>query len=206
MSKHDPISNPDEVPIETTRRVRDTCLCLHVQRAARAIARRYDEALRPLPLTSGQFSLMMSLNRPAPPAIGDVASVLAMDRTTVTANLKPLEKRGLVTISADRGDRRNRRPALTADGRRLLAAAMPLWEQAQAETEHLIKGLQSNLPTGAEAEAGGGDHGNGDHGNGDHGNGGHGNNGPANSDHGNSRSRGEGSEADRLRADLRALS
>jgi hypothetical protein len=55
---------------------------LHVQRAARALARRFDDALRPLGLTNGQFSLMMSLNRPQPPGMGDVASLLAMDRTT----------------------------------------------------------------------------------------------------------------------------
>ena len=64
------------VPFETTLRVRDCCLCLHVQRAARALARRFDEALRPLELTNGQFSLMMSLNRPEPPGMGPVASLL----------------------------------------------------------------------------------------------------------------------------------
>ena len=47
--------------------VRDACLCLHVQRAARALARRFDEVFRPLDLTNGQFSLLMSLNRPEPP-------------------------------------------------------------------------------------------------------------------------------------------
>src|SRR5690242_9117663 len=78
--------------------VRDCCLCLHVQPAARALARRFDEALRPVDLTNGQFSLLMSLNRPAPPAMADVASLLAMDRTTLTAALKPLERRELVTV------------------------------------------------------------------------------------------------------------
>ena len=90
------MSNRDRLPIAVTHQVRDTCLCLHLQRAARAVARRFDEALRPLGLTSGQFSLLMSLNRPEPPTIGRVAGVLAMDRTTLTANLKPLERRGLV--------------------------------------------------------------------------------------------------------------
>ena len=79
------MSNPNALSFETTIRVRDTCLCLHLQRAARAVARRFDEALRPLGLTSGQFSLLMALNRPEPPAIGRVAAVLAMDRTTLTA-------------------------------------------------------------------------------------------------------------------------
>src|SRR5437660_11372104 len=95
MSNPDP-PNFDALPFEVTITVRDTCLCLHLQRAARAIARRFDEALRPLGLTNGQFSLLMSLNRPEPPTIGAVAALLAMDRTTLTAALKPLERRGLV--------------------------------------------------------------------------------------------------------------
>ena len=92
MSKHEETS----VAYEVTIKVRDTCLCLHVQRAARAVARRFDIALRPLGLTNGQFSLLMSLNRPKPPGMASVAALLAMDRTTLTANLKPLERRGLV--------------------------------------------------------------------------------------------------------------
>jgi len=71
--------------------VRDTCLCLHLQRAARAVARRFDEALRPLGLTSGQFSLLMSLNRPEPPttSVRDVDH----DRDEVTP-LQQLERGG----------------------------------------------------------------------------------------------------------------
>jgi hypothetical protein len=76
------------LPCARTLEVRDACLCLHVQRAARALARRFDEAFRPLNLTNGQFSLLMSLNRPQPPSIGSAASPLAMDRTTLTAALK----------------------------------------------------------------------------------------------------------------------
>ena len=118
--------------------VRDTCLCLHLQRAARAVARRFDEALRPLGLTSGQFSLLMSLNRPQPPTIGRVAGVLAMDRTTLTANLKPLERRGLVEISVDPADRRSRRLVLTPAGRSLLAEALPIWQREHAAVDHAI--------------------------------------------------------------------
>ena len=122
-----------------THRVHDTCLCLHVQRAARALARRFDEALRPLALTQGQFSLLMSLNRPQPPSIGEVSALLAMDRTTVTANVKPLERRGLVQVRVDPDDRRNRRLELTASGRALLAAAAPVWKRTHAATERRLK-------------------------------------------------------------------
>ncbi|MDX9860969.1 MAG: MarR family winged helix-turn-helix transcriptional regulator [Rhodospirillales bacterium] len=125
-------------PYEITIKVRDACLCLHVQRAARAMARHFDEALRPVALTNGQFSLLMSLNRPKPPAMGEVAALLAMDRTTLTANLKPLERRGLLTVSIDPTDRRSRRLALTPTGRTLLAKAVPLWEASHAAVERLL--------------------------------------------------------------------
>ena len=124
-----------KIPHQTTLRVRDCCLCLHVQRAARALARRFDEALRPLGLTNGQFSLMMSLNRPEPPGMGAVASLLAMDRTTLTAALKPLERRRLVKVTADPGDRRGRLLSLTAEGTKLLAGAVPVWERTHREVE-----------------------------------------------------------------------
>ncbi|MDB5411451.1 MAG: putative transcription regulator protein MarR family [Rhodospirillales bacterium] len=132
------MSNPGELPLETTYLVRDTCLCLHVQRAARALARRFDEALRPLGLTNGQFSLLMSLNRPEPASMGSVAGLLAMDRTTLTAALKPLKRRGLVEIGADSVDRRSRRVTLTPAGRALLASAVPIWERVHGEVEGLL--------------------------------------------------------------------
>ena len=106
-----------------TLRVRDSCLCLHTQRAARAIARRFDDALRPVGLRSGQFSLLISLNRPEPPTVGSVADLLEMDRTTLTANLKPLERRGLLNVTSDAQDRRVRRLSLTEEGLLLLEQA-----------------------------------------------------------------------------------
>lgn len=126
------MSNADALSFETTLAVRDTCLCLHLQRAARAVARRFDDALRPHGVTNGQFSLLMSLNRPEPPTIGSVATLLAMDRTTLTAALKPLERRGLVEIGVDPADRRSRRLVLTPAGRALLAAALPTWRREHA--------------------------------------------------------------------------
>src|ERR1700685_374389 len=117
-------SNP-KVPYQTTLTVLDCCLCLHVQRPARALARRFDDALRPLGLTNGQFSLLMSLNRPQPPGMAAGAFLLGMDRTTLTAVLKALRRRGLVKVSADPADGRARLMTLTAKGRKLLARAVP---------------------------------------------------------------------------------
>jgi len=133
------MSTRSELPLALTHQVRDNCLCLHVQRAARALARRFDDALRPVGLTQGQFSLLMSLNRPEPPSIGEVSNLLALDRTTLTANLKPLQRRGLVKVKVDAADKRGRRLILTAAGRAVLVAAAPIWKRAHAQTERLLR-------------------------------------------------------------------
>ena len=132
------MSNPRAVTTEITHHVRDTCLCLHLQRAARAVARRFDDAFRPLGLTSGQYSLMMSLNRAEPPSVGRIATALAMDRTTLTANLKPLVRRRLVKVSVDPADRRARRLTLTPAGRALLGRAVPVWNDTHAAIENSL--------------------------------------------------------------------
>ena len=132
------MSSVNVLPFETTLRVRDCCLCLHVQRAARSLARRFDDALRPAGLTNGQFSLLMSLNRPQPATMSSVAGLLAMDRTTLTAALKTLKRRGLVVVEPDPEDRRSRRLSLTEQGRAALVAAMPIWEREHAEVERLL--------------------------------------------------------------------
>ena len=132
------MSSQKTLPYEATLQVRDCCLCLHVQRAARVLGRRFDEAFRPFGITNGQFSLLMSLNRPDPPPMGPVASLLAMDRTTLTAALKPLERRGLVKVTTDPSDRRGRLMRLTGKGRSLLAAAEPTWQRTHVEVESLL--------------------------------------------------------------------
>jgi len=113
-------------------------MCFHAQRAARALARRFDEAFRPLELTNWQFTLLVVLNRDEPPSMGRIAKALAMDRTTLTAALKPLERRGLVTVAADPEDKRSRLMTITAAGRALLSAAMPIWRRTQAAIEQQV--------------------------------------------------------------------
>jgi len=133
------MSNHEPVPFETTLHVRDHCLCLAAQRAGRVLARRFDEALRPVGLTNGQFSLLMSLNRPAAATMGSVAALLAMDRTTLTANLKPLMRRGLLQTAVDPADRRGRLLTLTDAGRSLLAQAVPIWERTHADVDRMLQ-------------------------------------------------------------------
>jgi DNA-binding MarR family transcriptional regulator len=70
--------------------------------------------------------------------MGPVASLLAMDRTTLTAALKPLERRELVQVLPDPSDRRSRILKLTDRGRDLLARAVPAWQRAHEEVEKLI--------------------------------------------------------------------
>lgn len=131
----------DDLPLSITHEVRDRCLCLQLQRAARIVARRFDDALRPLGLTNGQFSLLIALNRPVSPRIGDIATFLAMDRTTLTANVKPLERRGLVSVFVDEKDRRGRRLTLTDRGRDLLRVAVPVWRRTHDELDGSMSGV-----------------------------------------------------------------
>lgn len=121
-------------PLATTLQIRDTCLCLQVQRAARALAGRFDAALKPAGLTNTQFSLLNGLNGP-PKTPGAIAALLGADRTTITAALKPLVQQGLAEIGRDPADRRMRRIGLTAAGHARLAAALPLWVEAHAALE-----------------------------------------------------------------------
>jgi DNA-binding MarR family transcriptional regulator len=132
------MSSRKSVPFETTWHVRDHCLCLATQSAARSLARRFDDAFRPLALTSGQFSILMSLNREKPPPMGAVAKLLAMDRTTLTANLKPLVKRKLAQIIVDPDDRRGRLVKLTSAGLALLTVAVPIWKRTHKEAEQAL--------------------------------------------------------------------
>jgi DNA-binding MarR family transcriptional regulator len=109
------------------------CWCLNARRAARRLSRRYDEGLRPFGLGHGQFSLLMLAAGLGATPIGRLGEELVMDRTTVTAALKPLERRGLVRIDPSPDDARQRLASVTAAGLDLLARATPAWQALQAE-------------------------------------------------------------------------
>ena len=80
----------------------------------------------------------MALNRPDPPVIGEVAALLGMDRTTLTAALKSLARRGLVEVRPDETDKRSRRLILTPTGGTLLVAAYPIWKSAHGKLEAML--------------------------------------------------------------------
>ena len=132
------MSNANEQTLDIAQTARNGCICFDLQRAARAVARRFDTAFRPLDLTNGQFSLLMSLKHRGPSHMGSIAALLAMDRTTLTAALKPLARRGLVVAVVDPDDRRGRELRLTPKGRRLLDLATPIWEREHAEIDRLV--------------------------------------------------------------------
>lgn len=127
-------------PLETAIHIRDTCLCFATQRAARLLARRFDRALAGVGITNNQFSLMVRLSAGDGPAVTQLAPQLAMDRTTLTAALKALEKPGLIALVADDKDRRIRRARLTDAGWKVLDAAIPIWRREHAALTTALPG------------------------------------------------------------------
>jgi DNA-binding MarR family transcriptional regulator len=120
------------------------CFCLNLKRAARVIARRYDEALEPLDLSNGQYSTLTGIAGLQPVSMQVLAEMLGMDRTTLTATLKPLRRRGLVSIHLDTADRRSRILHLTDEGVALLRDAIPLWKKVQQSVGRTV-GRAANL-------------------------------------------------------------
>ncbi len=111
-----------------------TCLGMHIRRASRIVTQVYDTALRPLGLALNQFTLLVSIHLLESTSITCLAQKLYTDQTTLTRNLQLLEKRGLVVIAPGE-DRRVKLVSLTVEGQTMLAQAMPLWKQAQAEVQ-----------------------------------------------------------------------
>ncbi|HLL45313.1 MAG TPA: MarR family winged helix-turn-helix transcriptional regulator [Longimicrobiaceae bacterium] len=108
------------------------CLCFRARRVSRALTRMYDEALRPLGLQATQLTLLnaVTMCAEAGAPMGRLADVLAMDATTLSRNLRPLEKAGLVKMERLPADRRVRLATLTPAGQRMVAEALPLWTRA----------------------------------------------------------------------------
>lgn len=125
------MSPPQALDDETADLIVRTCLCQRIQRAGRIVGRRFDEAFRSLGINNWQFSVLVALRQLRAPTMGEVAEVLGMDRTTLTKNLKPLARRGLLRVAADEHDARARRITLTAAGEEILASAGEGWHRAQ---------------------------------------------------------------------------
>ncbi|MDL2406224.1 MarR family transcriptional regulator [Rhizobium calliandrae] len=135
---------------ETRLLVNRSCFGLNIQRAARVTARKFDEAFRPLGINHWQFAMLMALNVPSGLIISELAHLLVVDRTTITANLKPLERAGFLTIRVDEDNIRSKRIQLTQKGLDVLDAALPIWADVNSEiagavgeqaSETLLSGL-----------------------------------------------------------------
>lgn len=114
-----------------------TCACANLRGAARAVTRLYDDILRPSGLQVTQFTLLVRIALAGPAPITQLAEGLVMDRTTLTRNLKPLEKQGLIQVAAG-ADQRLRLVSLTEPGHQALVKVLPLWEQAQAQAVNTL--------------------------------------------------------------------
>lgn len=123
--------------------VETTCLCLNVRKMARVLTHHYETHLQVSDLRITQFSLLVGIALARSVPLTRLAEVLAMDRTTLARNLKPLERQQLVTVEASTEDRRVRVVTLTAQGLQKVNEALPLWKQAQTQMLSLLGSQQS---------------------------------------------------------------
>ncbi len=123
-----------DASFKAAEEIRAGCLCFRVRRASRALTRAYDEALRPLGIQAPQLTLLSAIAAAGPMGqrVPVLVDLLAMDATTLSRNLRQLEKPGLVSLHRAPADRRVRVVRLTDAGRGTLDAALPLWRSAHA--------------------------------------------------------------------------
>ena len=114
----------------TERDLLEACACHKVRMASRALTRSYDDMLRTTGLRATQLSVLAAIAVEGSTSIAALAEVIGMDRTTLTRNIRPLEREGLITIGRE-GFRRSRTLSVTREGRARLREAIPAWQKAQ---------------------------------------------------------------------------
>lgn len=114
-----------------------TCACFNLRKASRVITQHFDEVLKPSGLLATQFTILVALAMSKSATVNELAEKLVMDRTTLTRNLKPLEREGWLKSEPGQ-DQRTRVITLTANGVTILARALPLWKQAQGTIEETL--------------------------------------------------------------------
>lgn len=107
-----------------------TCACFNFRKASRVVTQHFDRILKPSGLLITQFTILVAVSMAKAGTINELAEILVMDRTTLTRNLKPLEREGWLRIEPGQ-DQRTRMVSLTSDGEKTLAKAISLWKQAQ---------------------------------------------------------------------------
>ncbi len=133
-------------PFDAANAIRAECLCFRARKVSRVLTRLYDEALRPLGIQATQLTLLSAIAAAgeAGQTMPRLTGVLAMDPTTLSRNLRPLEKAGLAEIGRAEKDRRVRVARLTPEGERMLSEALPLWRKAQHQ---VVKSLGEEAAT-----------------------------------------------------------
>ena len=136
------------------------CACFNLRKATRMVTQIYDGALKPTGIRATQFMVLVAIGSAGPISVNQLADRIVMDRTTLTRNLKPLDREGLIAVRPGY-DLRVREVSLTAKGRKTLDRAYPLWERVQArlrqkigdsrvdrllvDLQATVKGLQSSM-------------------------------------------------------------
>ncbi len=120
------------------RGIANICAYHNLRKTARVVTQLYDDLLRPTGLRATQFPLLVTLQARGPLTVNELADAIGSDPTTMTRNLRPLQKRGLVRIETGE-DRRVRVASLTRTGRTTLTNALPQWQRAQ---RRMVKGLR----------------------------------------------------------------
>jgi DNA-binding MarR family transcriptional regulator len=116
---------------QAAREVRETCVCIGLRQASRAVTQAYDDAIAGSGVRATQFGLLVALAHAKLVPLSKLAEVLVMDRTTLTRNLAPLVREGLAE-ERPMADKRVRAFALTEQGRKVFERALPGWKKAQA--------------------------------------------------------------------------
>jgi DNA-binding MarR family transcriptional regulator len=140
--------------VEKSLKIGHACACFNLRKAMRALSQLYDDALRPAGVRTTQFTLLNAIRVEGPVTVRRLATAVVMDRTTLSRDLRPLERQGLVTVEPG-ADRRERKVNLTRKGAQIITQALPLWEQAQAQVAQGLgqKRLQRLLDDLAAATA-----------------------------------------------------
>ena len=133
-------SEVEDLDLSKCAEMLSVCVCLQLRKTSRTVTQVFDEMLRQTGLLSTQLPFLVTLSLSGPTTITSLAEQLAMDRTSVTRHLKPLERQGLITIAAGQ-DRRTREVSVTARGQKAVVKAIPLWEEAQSQ---VVKKLGQN--------------------------------------------------------------
>ena len=131
---------------EAARTIANECTCMRVRQASRTLSRLYDESLRPIGLQISQLTVLVAtaMFGEAGAKIGEMADVLGMERTTLTRNLRPMEKEGWLRVARDPADARSRIVLLTRIGERVIERAFPAWQQTQKRLRGLLGSGQAD--------------------------------------------------------------